>query len=77
MLVAVPAAPGVRVTSTFWVSADALQLRSILRLPAFAATLDTAGGVASYSKGKLAVPTLPARSVHEPTTEAPALSGPE
>jgi hypothetical protein len=40
------------------------------------ATAVAVGGVTSYLKGKLVVPTLPALSVQKPTTVTPTLSGP-
>jgi hypothetical protein len=46
---------------------------SAARLAAAAVT----GAVASYFSGRLATPTLPALSVHEPPTAALPLSGPE
>jgi hypothetical protein len=42
--------------------------------PRFAAAV-AVGGVASYLKGRLVVPTLPALSVQKPTTVTPTLSG--
>src|ERR671925_617145 len=68
--------PGARSTSTTCVSVDFRHATSARRLPSFAVTANSVGGVASYLNSWEALPTLPALSVHEPVSDARGLSGP-
>src|SRR5919108_2765020 len=68
--------PGARSTSTTCVSVDFRHATSARRLPSFAVTANSVGGVASYLNSWEAPPTLRALSVHEPVSDARGLSGP-